>query len=330
MIESATPLVQATLGTLFTWFVTALGSALVFCLPGASRIVFDIALGFSAGVMLAASYWSLLAPAIELSEGYGSFAIVPSLVGFLLGGLFVWLSDRFLPQETVKILSSTADGSDGGSFSSQSDLPLSGEFSTEKDQNPQNDTSRARKRNIQSNLPEKATILDIDGDAADSRAPLTLKQRNEERQDRSKRIALLILAITIHNIPEGLAVGVGFATDNFQNARNLAIGIGIQNFPEGLAVSLPLRAQGMSPWKAFFWGQLSGMFEPIAGILGCLISLQATFILPYALAFAAGAMVFVVMDDIIPEVQTRGNHRAASWAVMIGFCVMMTLDVTLG
>jgi len=167
-------------------------------------------------------------------------------------------------------------------------------------------------------------------DAADSRAPLTLKQRNEERQDRSKRIALLILAITIHNIPEGLAVGVGFATDNFQNARNLAIGIGIQNFPEGLAVSLPLRAQGMSPWKAFFWGQLSGMFEPIAGILGCLISLQATFILPYALAFAAGAMVFVVMDDIIPEVQTRGNHRAASWAVMIGFCVMMTLDVTLG
>jgi len=292
MIESATPLVQATLGTMFTWFVTALGSALVFCLPGASRIVFDIALGFSAGVMLAASYWSLLAPAIELSEGYGSFAIVPSLVGFLLGGLFVWLSDRFLPQETVKILSSTADGSDGGSFSSQSDLPLS--------------------------------------DAADSRAPLTLKQRNEERQDRSKRIALLILAITIHNIPEGLAVGVGFATDNFQNARNLAIGIGIQNFPEGLAVSLPLRAQGMSPWKAFFWGQLSGMFEPIAGILGCLISLQATFILPYALAFAAGAMVFVVMDDIIPEVQTRGNHRAASWAVMIGFCVMMTLDVTLG
>jgi len=117
--------------------------------------VFDIALGFSAGVMLAASYWSLLAPAIELSEGYGSFAIVPSLVGFLLGGLFVWLSDRFLPQETVKILSSTADGSDGGSFSSQSDLPLSGEFCTEKDQNPQNDTSRARKRNIQSNLPEK-------------------------------------------------------------------------------------------------------------------------------------------------------------------------------
>ncbi|CAG5105192.1 Oidioi.mRNA.OKI2018_I69.chr1.g1912.t2.cds [Oikopleura dioica] len=295
MIESASPIVQATLGTLFTWGVTALGSALVFCLPGASRIVFDIALGFSAGVMLAASYWSLLAPAIELSEGYGNFAIVPSLVGFLLGGAFVYLSDRFLPQDTVKILISKADGSDSGSFSSQSDLPLS--------------------------------------DGADSRAPLTnksIEQRENERQDRTKRIALLILAITIHNIPEGLAVGVGFATDNFQNARNLAIGIGIQNFPEGLAVSLPLRAQGMSPWKAFFWGQLSGMFEPIAGILGCLISLQATYILPYALAFAAGAMVFVVMDDIIPEVQTRGNHRAASWAVMIGFCVMMTLDVTLG
>ncbi|CAG5105193.1 Oidioi.mRNA.OKI2018_I69.chr1.g1912.t3.cds [Oikopleura dioica] len=322
MIESASPIVQATLGTLFTWGVTALGSALVFCLPGASRIVFDIALGFSAGVMLAASYWSLLAPAIELSEGYGNFAIVPSLVGFLLGGAFVYLSDRFLPQDTVKILISKADGSDSGSFSSQSDLPLSGELQSEEGTQIQ---TRARKRNVQTNKPEK--------DGADSRAPLTnksIEQRENERQDRTKRIALLILAITIHNIPEGLAVGVGFATDNFQNARNLAIGIGIQNFPEGLAVSLPLRAQGMSPWKAFFWGQLSGMFEPIAGILGCLISLQATYILPYALAFAAGAMVFVVMDDIIPEVQTRGNHRAASWAVMIGFCVMMTLDVTLG
>lgn len=293
MIESATPVVQATLGTLFTWGITALGASLVFCLPGTSRIVFDVALGFSGGVMLAASYWSLLAPAIELSADYGNYAIVPSLVGFLLGGAFVYLSDRFLPQNTVTILTGKSEGFDMESISSQSDMPLG---------------------------------------VSDSRVPLALahKKRIEEREARSKRIALLILAITIHNIPEGLAVGVGFASGNFQNARNLAIGIGIQNFPEGLAVSLPLCAQGMSPWKAFFWGQLSGMFEPIAGILGCLAALQAKFILPYALAFAAGAMVFVVMDDIIPEVQTHGNHRAASWSVMIGFCVMMTLDVTLG
>lgn len=141
---------------------------------------------------------------------------------------------------------------------------------------------------------------------------------------------MLILAITIHNIPEGLAVGVSFATGNFAVARNTAIGIGIQNFPEGLAVSLPLRAQGMSSHWAFFWGQLSGMFEPLAGIAGCWLATEADFILPYALAFAAGAMVFVVVDDIIPEVQTHGNSKLASWSVIIGFCVMMTLDVVLG
>lgn len=141
---------------------------------------------------------------------------------------------------------------------------------------------------------------------------------------------MLILAITIHNIPEGLAVGVSFATGNFAIARNTAIGIGIQNFPEGLAVSLPLRAQGMSYHWAFFWGQLSGMFEPLAGIAGCWLATEAHFILPYALAFAAGAMVFVVVDDIIPEVQTHGNSKLASWSVIIGFCVMMTLDVVLG
>jgi len=314
MIESARPIEQAALGTLFTWGVTALGSAVVYFIPNATRKTFDIALGFSAGVMLAASYWSLLAPAIELSEDYGNAAVIPSLVGFLLGAAFVWLSDLFLPQDTVKILNSKGSQRDfdeaTNSSSSLTSLPTG-----------------------------EATV------------PLTQKQQAKvlERNARTKRIALLILAITIHNIPEGLAVGVGFAaagTDYpentnrtevremqqkaFQNARNLAIGIGIQNFPEGLAVSLPLRAQGMSCHWAFFWGQLSGMFEPVAGILGCFAALQAQYILPYALAFAAGAMVFVVTDDIIPEVQLGGNHRAASWAVMIGFCVMMTLDVTLG
>jgi len=293
MIESAKPIEQAALGTLFTWGVTALGSAVVYFIPNASRKMFDVALGFSAGVMLAASYWSLLAPAIELSEDYGRWSVVPSLVGFLLGAGFVWLSDLFLPQDTVKILTPRGDRGfdDTTSTSSMSEAP-----------------------------------------PAEQSQPLTVKQQHavDIRNARTKRIALLILAITIHNIPEGLAVGVGFAAGNFQNARNLAIGIGIQNFPEGLAVSLPLRAQGMSCHWAFFWGQLSGMFEPVAGILGCFVSLQAQYILPYALAFAAGAMIFVVMDDIIPEVQTAGHSRAASWAVMAGFCVMMTLDVSLG
>ncbi|KAM5216428.1 zinc transporter ZIP11 isoform 5-T10 [Hipposideros larvatus] len=151
-----------------------------------------------------------------------------------------------------------------------------------------------------------------------------------------RRIALLILAITIHNIPEGLAVGVGFgaiektASATFESARNLAIGIGIQNFPEGLAVSLPLRGAGFSTWRAFWYGQLSGMVEPVAGLFGAFAVVLAEPILPYALAFAAGAMVYVVMDDIIPEAQISGNGKLASWASILGFVVMMSLDVGLG
>ncbi|XP_070339632.1 zinc transporter ZIP11 isoform X4 [Equus asinus] len=151
-----------------------------------------------------------------------------------------------------------------------------------------------------------------------------------------RRIALLILAITIHNVPEGLAVGVGFgavektASATFESARNLAIGIGIQNFPEGLAVSLPLRGAGFSTWRAFWYGQLSGMVEPLAGVFGAFAVVLAEPILPYALAFAAGAMVYVVMDDIIPEAQISGNGKLASWASILGFVVMMSLDVGLG
>ncbi|NXG41790.1 S39AB protein, partial [Psilopogon haemacephalus] len=151
-----------------------------------------------------------------------------------------------------------------------------------------------------------------------------------------RRIMLMILAITIHNIPEGLAVGVGFGaigkstSATFQSARNLAIGIGIQNFPEGLAVSLPLRGAGFSTWKAFWYGQLSGMVEPLAGIFGAFAVVVAEPLLPYALGFAAGAMVYVVMDDIIPEAQTSGNGKLASWTSILGFVVMMSLDVGLG
>ncbi|KAM9337021.1 zinc transporter ZIP11 [Symphorus nematophorus] len=164
------------------------------------------------------------------------------------------------------------------------------------------------------------------------------KQQEEVGQTRSswRRILLLILAITIHNIPEGLAVGVGFgaigktSSATFESARNLAIGIGIQNFPEGLAVSLPLRGSGVSTWTAFWYGQLSGMVEPIAGVLGAFAVVLAEPLLPYALAFAAGAMVYVVVDDIIPEAQVSGNGKLASWTSILGFVVMMSLDVGLG
>ncbi|NWW70137.1 S39AB protein, partial [Climacteris rufus] len=151
-----------------------------------------------------------------------------------------------------------------------------------------------------------------------------------------RRILLMILAITIHNIPEGLAVGVGFGaigksvSATFQSARNLAIGVGIQNFPEGLAVSLPLRGAGFSTWRAFWYGQLSGMVEPLAGVLGAFAVVLAEPLLPYALGFAAGAMVYVVMDDIIPEAHTSGNGKLASWSSILGFVVMMSLDVGLG
>lgn len=305
MIESATPLQQATLGTLFTWAVTAAGSGLVYLIPNAERWLFDSALGFSAGVMLAASYWSLLAPAIEASENYGAYAIVPSLVGFILGAGFVYASDLLLPHDTVQLLSTKAGKGETGSSKSVSNF------------NKRTSTN-LRKRNIENKgLPKENTSPKIN-------------EKTEGADVSTRRIALLILAITIHNIPEGLAVGVSFAAGNFAIARNTAIGIGIQNFPEGLAVSLPLRAHGMSSHWAFFWGQLSGMFEPLAGVAGCWLATEAQFLLPYALAFAAGAMVFVVMDDIIPEVQTHGNSRMASWSVIVGFCVMMTLDVTLG
>ncbi|XP_016348596.1 zinc transporter ZIP11-like [Sinocyclocheilus anshuiensis] len=151
-----------------------------------------------------------------------------------------------------------------------------------------------------------------------------------------RRIVLLILAITIHNIPEGLAVGVGFGavgktpSATFESARNLAVGIGIQNFPEGLAVSLPLRGSGVSTWRSFWYGQLSGMVEPLAGLLGAVAVVLAEPLLPYALAFAAGAMVYVVVDDIIPEAQVSGNGKLASWTSILGFIVMMSLDVGLG
>lgn len=261
------PVIQALLATAFTWGVTALGAAGVFAAKQLSRRTLDGMLGFAAGVMIAASYWSLLAPAIEMSEGKDIPAWVPAAVGFVVGGIFLWGIDKILPH-------------------------LHPGFSA---------------------------------------------QETEGIKTPWRRTTLLILAITLHNIPEGLAVGVAFGAAaaglpaaTVTAAIALAIGIGIQNFPEGLAVSMPLRREGMSRLKSFWYGQLSGIVEPIAGVLGAAAVLVAQPLLPYALAFAAGAMIFVVVEELIPESQREGHTDFATMGAMVGFTVMMILDVALG
>ncbi|MBN1140020.1 MAG: ZIP family metal transporter [Anaerolineae bacterium] len=266
-LEAQNHILQALLATCFTWFLTAAGSGLVFVFKTINRKVLDGMLGFAAGVMIAASYWSLLAPAIEMAEQAGNVAWVPATVGFLLGGGFLWLVDSILPHLHRGFPTNEADGI-------------------------------------------KTTW---------------------------QRSVLLVLAITLHNIPEGLAVGVAFGalaanlpSASFAGALALALGIGIQNFPEGTSVSVPLRREGMSQLKAFWYGQLSGIVEPIAGVLGAMAVVAMEPILPYALAFAAGAMIYVVVEELIPEAQRESLSDVATVGSMLGFAVMMTLDVALG
>jgi len=261
------PIIQALLATLFTWGVTALGASLVFFFKTINRKVLDAMLGFAAGVMIAASFWSLLAPAIEMSEEMGVPSWLPAVVGFLLGGLFLRGIDMVLPHLHLGLPLEEAEG-----------------------------------------------------------IPTTWR-----------RSVLLVLAITLHNIPEGLAVGVAFGAVAYNlpsatlaGAIALAIGIGIQNFPEGTAVAVPLRREGLSRRKCFWYGQLSGAVEPIAGVIGAAAVLLMRPILPYALSFAAGAMIFVVIEELIPESQAEKNTDIATLGAMLGFAVMMTLDVALG
>ena len=261
------PVLQALLATLFTWGVTALGAAMVFFFKTINRKVLDSMLGFAAGVMIAASFWSLLAPAIEMSESMGMIPWVPAVVGFLLGGVFLRGIDMVLPHLHLGEPIENAEG-------------------------------------IHTSW---------------------------------RRSVLLVLAITLHNIPEGLAVGVAFGAVAYNlpsatlaGAIALAIGIGIQNFPEGAAVSVPLRREGMSRRKAFWYGQLSGFVEPVAGVIGAAAVMMMRPILPYALSFAAGAMIFVVVEELIPESQANKNTDIATLGAMLGFAVMMTLDVALG
>lgn len=261
------PIIQALLATLFTWGLTALGAGGVFFTRQVNRRVLDAMLGFAAGVMIAASFWSLLAPAIEMSETQGMPGWLPAAIGFLAGGLFLWAVDHLLPH-------------------------------------------------LHLNEPIEAA---------------------EGLKTTWRRSVLLVTAITLHNIPEGLAVGVAFGAAaaglpaaTVAGAIALALGIGLQNFPEGLAVSLPLRREGLSRTKSFLYGQASGMVEPIAGVLGAAAALLMRPILPYALSFAAGAMIYVVVEELIPEAQSGHDTHMSTWGAMLGFAVMMILDVALG
>lgn len=254
---------QALIAALFTWSVTMLGAAIVFFFKEVRKSIMDALLGFSAGVMISASFWSLLSPSIELAESLNMTAWVVAVSGFLAGGLLLFIGDKVFNH-----------------FSSKS-----------------NDTSVGK----------------------------------------FKRCLMLIFSITLHNIPEGLVVGVAFGSlaygiegATLASAITLAIGIGLQNFPEGSAVSLPLRRDGMSRGKAFFIGQLSGMVEPIAAVIGAILVLKIQTILPFLLAFAAGAMVYVVVEELIPESQSNTRKDLMALFTLIGFSVMMILDVALG
>ena len=249
---------QALIATIFTWSVTALGASFVFFFKKVNKSIMDAMLGFAAGVMIAASFWSLLSPSIEMAENLNMTAWLIAFLGFFSGGLLLFIGDKFF-------------------------------------------------------------------------------QKLDNKQSSFKRSLMLISSITLHNIPEGLAVGVAFGSLKYgldgvtlASACLLAFGIGLQNFPEGTAVSVPLRREGYSRKKAFFIGQLSGIVEPIAGVIGALLVLKIRMLLPFLLAFAAGAMIYVVVQELIPESQTNKRKDLMALFTLIGFSIMMILDVALG
>ena len=263
--ENQHPITGAFYATIFTWFMTALGASLVFFIKKLNRMVLDGLLGFTGGVMVAASFWSLLAPGIEMSPGDGFIKVLPASIGFALGALFIFLLDKILPH-------------------------------------------------IHINFKDSEGI----------KTPW-------------HKTTLLVLAITLHNIPEGLAVGVlfggvslGLPEATISGAVVLALGIGIQNFPEGIAVSMPMRRLGASRIKSFWYGQLSAIVEPLAAVLGAFAVTFFSPLLPYALSFAAGAMIFVVIEEVIPEAQQDKYTDFATMGFILGFIIMMSLDVALG
>jgi ZIP family zinc transporter len=265
-IKNIHPVVQALIAGTFTWSITAIGAGCVFATKTVSQKVLDAMLGFAAGVMIAASFWSLLAPAIAMSQNQRVATWIPAAAGFLLGTIFLRCVDKILPHLHIGAPMGEAEGI---------------------------------------------------------------------KTSWNKSI-LLVAAITLHNIPEGLAVGVafgavaaGFPSATLPAAIALAVGIGIQNFPEGFAVSVPLRREGMSRLKSFWYGQLSAVVEPIAAVIGATAVVHARPLLPYALAFAAGAMIFVVVEEVIPESQRNGHTDLATAGTILGFLIMMILDVAL-
>jgi zinc transporter, ZIP family len=266
-LKTLNPALLALFATLFTWGLTAIGAAFVFFFKTINQKVLNSMLGFASGIMIAASFWSLLSPAIEMATSMGVPPVLPAVVGFLGGGLFLFTVDRILPHLHQGLATSEAEG-------------------------------------IKTSW---------------------------------QRSVLLVMAITLHNIPEGLAVGVAFGALGLAGspatlgaAIALAVGIGIQNLPEGAAVSIPLRREGMSRIKSFVYGQASGVVEPIAGVFGALLVIAIQPILPYALAFAAGAMIYVVVEELIPEAQQHGSSDYSTMGAMAGFAVMMLLDVAFG
>jgi len=264
-LDRVDPIWAALYATLFTWAVTALGAAFVFFFRSMNKHLMDGMLGFTGGVMVAASVWSLLIPAIEMSDGEGFVQVWPAVVGFLVGVAFLFGIDKMLPHLHVNF------------------------------------------------------------------------KKVEGVKTPWQKTTLMILAITLHNIPEGLAVGVlfggvaaGIPEASIGGAVALALGIGLQNFPEGIAVAMPLRRMGLSRRKSFLYGQASAVVEPVAGVLGAVAVSAFTPVLPYALSFAAGAMIFVVVEEVIPEAQQNKGSDVATIGFILGFIIMMMLDVALG
>ncbi len=270
ILSNFSPVLQAFIACLFTYSVTAIGAALVFLFKKVNKNVLDAMLGFSAGVMIAASFWSLLSPAIEMATNLKMTAWLVSFIGFFGGGVLLYSGDKIF-------------------------------------------------------------------DFFDKKLSKKLKKEKNTESKSFKRCLMLVLSITLHNIPEGLAVGVAFGSviygldgATLGAACLLALGIGIQNFPEGTAVAVPLRREGLSRGKSFFYGQLSGIVEPISGVLGALLVLKIRYLLPFLLSFAAGAMIYVVVQELIPESQTNKKKDLMALFTLIGFSVMMILDVALG
>lgn len=264
--EGLSPVMQAFLATLFTWGVTMLGASIVFFFREVKKGIMDALLGFSAGVMIAASFWSLLSPAIDMADSMKMISWLVVFLGFFSGGLLLFLGDKLYDFMQKKI-----------------------------------------------------------------------RKQESTTSHRLKRCLMLVFSITLHNIPEGLVIGVAFGSlayglegSTLASALTLALGIGLQNFPEGSAVSLPLRREGLSRRKAFFFGQLSGVVEPIAAIIGAILVLKIQVLLPFLLAFAAGAMIYVVVEELIPESQSNKKKDLMALFTLIGFSIMMILDVALG